>query len=446
VRLKSVNLSQNKLIAIFLSSLLAILASTLFLDGSNFFVLLGNYIVIALFIVFSGFYFSKKIFNIREVLSNLIIGSSLIISFIIPFHALLSYFKFSFVLYILLLIPIILLYIEKRNIKPFNFNIKTLLIFFFTYLFLSIFLIRQSLYVPIINLDQYLVWPDTYNAIAQTAEITNHGPNIYPFVASANVPLDYHWGSFSLGSFISFMGNFSIVTSLFRSEFIFVGLLTFSLLFITGKSIGKSSLAGIFSVFLGGLTLFPTFPEFNGQIGLSRPLISSSSMPQLVSNALLIFCIYLIYNFNLIKNKKLFILILFFATLSTTLSKGPNGVLILIITFALLILLRNLTTLKFIVAPTLAGFLIAYFVISSPNTTSGQSGMSLWFNPKNTMDLLIQGNNLTSSIKIIGFFILLIVISFIPFIFSILNLQKKEPKLNSIGTKCLRRNIRLFLA
>lgn len=420
------NLSQNQLIPIFLLSLLAILASTLILDGSNFYDLLGNFLVIAFFIVLPGYHFSKKIFNFEKVLSNLILGSSLVISFIIPFHALLSYFKISFVLYFLLIIPIFLLIKEKRNIRPFTFNIKTIFIFFFIYLFLSIFLIRQSLYVPVINLDQYLVWPDTYNAIAQTAEITNHGPNIFPFVAGANVPLDYHWGSFSLGSFISFLGNFSIVTSLFRSEFIFVGLLTFSLLFIAGKSIGKSSLAGIFSVFLGGLTLFPTFPEFNGQIGLSRPLISSSSMPQFVSNALLIFSIYLIYNFNLIKNKKLYVIILFFATLSTTLSKGPNGVLILIVTFALLILVRNLSTLKFIFAPAFAGFLIAYFVISSPNTTSGQSGMSLWFNPKNTLDLLIQGNNLTSSTKNIGFFIFLIVLSFIPFIFSILNLGKKN--------------------
>ena len=109
-----------------------------------------------------------------------------------------------------------------------------------------ILLFRQSLYVPANNLDQFLVWPDTYNALAQAGEITNHGPSIFPFVADAQVPLKYHWGAFSLGSFISFFGSFDLVVSIFKTQFIMVGILYFGLLYITGKVIGKSWIAGIF--------------------------------------------------------------------------------------------------------------------------------------------------------------------------------------------------------
>jgi hypothetical protein len=111
------------------------------------------------------------------------------------------------------------------------------------------------------------------------------------------------------------------------------------LLYLAGKAIGKSWISGVFSLILGGLTIYPTFPEFNDQIGLARPFISSTSMPQFTANVFAILAIYLIYSLSQINiNNKIKITTLFFVTLSATLSKGPVGLLILILVITYLIL------------------------------------------------------------------------------------------------------------
>jgi hypothetical protein len=91
------------------------------------------------------------------------------------------------------------------------------------------------------------------------------------------------------------------VISIFKTQFMLLGILYFGLLYLAGKSIGKSWIAGIFAVILGGLTIYPTFPEFNDQIGLARPFISSSSMPQFTANVFAILAIYLVYSYKQIK-------------------------------------------------------------------------------------------------------------------------------------------------
>jgi hypothetical protein len=266
-----------------------------------------------------------------------------------------------------------------------------------------------------------LVWPDTYNAIAQAGEITNHGPSIFPFVADAQVPLKYHWGAFSLGSFISFFGNFELVIAIFKTQFILLGILYFGLLYLAGKAIGKSWIAGVFSLILGGLTIYPTFPEFNDQIGLARPFISSTSMPQFTANVFAILAIYLIYSYNQIRiNNNVKILTLFFVTLSATLSKGPVGLLIVILVIAYLISnykidLKKNTINLFL--PSVVGFIVGYSQVSSSSSSEGRNGTSLWFNPLDTFKLLAEGYGLTLNSRSISVFVILFIISFSSLIF-----------------------------
>ena len=382
----------------------------------------------ALFLILiPGAFIGLVVFQIRELLSAIIIGSAVLISVIIPIHAFLSKLGISWVLtaglsiasfYFLLRAKKYLF--TKELSQKIEFSLQNLVIVVFS-LIVFILLFRQSLYVPSNNLDQFLVWPDTYNAIAQAGEITNHGPSIFPFVADAQVPLKYHWGAFSLGSFISFFGNFELVVAIFKTQFILLGILYFGLLYLAGKTIGKSWIAGIFSLILGGLTIYPTFPEFNDQIGLARPFISSTSMPQFTANVFAILAIYLIYSYNQIKiNNNIKIITLFFAILTATLSKGPVGLLIVILVIAYLVsnyrvdLKKNAINL---LLPSVVGFIAGYSQISSSSSSEGRNGTSLWFNPLDTFKLLAEGYGLTLTSRSLSIFIILFVVSFSSLIF-----------------------------
>ncbi len=206
---------------------------TPFLDNGSLGDSVGAARAVLFLILIPGAFIGLKIFKIGELVSAIIIGSAVLISFIIPLHALLSKFGFSWVLTIGLTVfsfYLILrfnkyLYIEELKNKVLV-NLQNIILVIFSIIVL-ILLFRQSLYVPASNLDQFLVWPDTYNALAQAGEILNHGPSIFPFVAEAQVPLKYHWGAFSLGSFISFFGIVELVVSIFKTQFMFLGILYF---------------------------------------------------------------------------------------------------------------------------------------------------------------------------------------------------------------------------
>jgi hypothetical protein len=373
-------------------------------------------------ILIPGAFIGLMIFKTRELVSAILIGSAVLISFIIPLHALLSKFGIAWILtiglsvfsFFLLLRFNKYLYIEelKNNVVV---NLQNIIIVSFSIIIL-ILLFRQSLYVPASNLDQFLVWPDTYNALAQAGEISNHGPSIFPFVAEAQVPLKYHWGAFSLGSFISFFGIVELVVSVFKTQFILLGILYFGLLYLTGKAIGKSWIAGIFAVILGGLTIYPTFPEFNDQIGLARPFISSTSMPQFTANVFAILAIYLIYSYKQIRvNNKVKMTILFFVTLSATLSKGPVGLLVVILIASFILLsyrieLKN--NLINLLAPSTIGFIVGYTQVSSLNSPEGKSGTSLWLNPLGTFKLLAEGYGLSLNSRSIAVFLVIFFVSF----------------------------------
>jgi hypothetical protein len=407
-----------------------------FLDNGSFGDSVGAARAVLFLILIPGAFFGLRIFRFNELVSAIIIGSAVLISFIIPLHALLSKFGVAWVLtvgltvfsFYLLLRFNKYLYIEELKNKV-DINLQNIIIVSFSIIIL-ILLFRQSLYVPASNLDQFLVWPDTYNAIAQAGEISNHGPSIFPFVAEAQVPLKYHWGAFSLGSFISFFGVVELVVSIFKTQFMLLGILYFGLLYLTGKVIGRSWIAGIFTVILGGLTIYPTFPEFNDQIGLARPFISSSSMPQFTANVFAILTIYLIYSYKQIRaDNKVKIIVLFFVTLSATLSKGPVGLLIVILVLSFIIfnykveLKKNLMNL---LSPTTAGFFLGYTQISSNSSIEGRSGTSLWLNPLATLKLLAEGYGLTFNSRSIAVFIILFIFSFASLLFVLVHMHYQK--------------------
>ena len=386
----------------------------------------------ALFLVLiPGAFIGIVVFRIRELFSAIIIGSAVLISLIIPLHALFSKLGISWVLtaglsiisFYFLLRSKKYLFTKESN-QAIEFSLRNLIIVVFS-IIVFILLLRQSLYVPSNNLDEFLVWPDTYNAIAQAGEITNHGPSIFPFVADAQVPLKYHWGAFSLGSLISFFGSFELVVSIFKTQFVLLGILYFGLLYLAGKTIGKSWIAGVFSIILGGLTIYPTFPEFNDQIGLARPFISSTSMPQFTANVFAVLAIYLIYSYNQIKiNNNIKIISLFFVTLSATLSKGPVGLLIVILVITYLMsnfkvdLKKNTICL---LIPSTVGFIAGYSQVSSSSSSEGRNGTSLWFNPVDTFKLLAEGYGLTLDSRSLSVFVILFIISFSSLIFVIIH-------------------------
>ncbi len=400
---------------------------TPFLDNGSLGDSIGATRSVLFLILIPGAFVGLKILKIRELVSSIIIGSAILISFIIPIHALLSKFGIAWILTIGLFVFsfYVLLrfnkyfYIEELKYRV-VINLQNMILVSFSIIVL-ILLFRQSLYVPASNLDQFLVWPDTYNALAQAGEISNHGPSIFPFVAEAQVPLKYHWGAFSLGSFISFFGVAELVVSIFKTQFILLGILYFGLLYLAGKLIGKSWIAGIFAVIFGGLTIYPTFPEFNDQIGLARPFISSSSMPQFTANVFAILAIYLIYSYKQFRvDSKVKIIVLFFVTLSATLSKGPVGLLIVILVLSFIIfnykvkLKNNLINL---LSPTTTGFILGYTQISSNSSVEGRSGTSLWLNPMATLKLLAEGYGLPLNSRSIAVFLILFIFSFASLLF-----------------------------
>ena len=185
-----------------------------FLDNASIVNSVGTTRSALFLILIPGAFIGLVIFQIRELFSAIIIGSAVLISLIIPIHAYFSKLGISWILtaglsiisFYFLLRSKKYLFTKELN-QEIEFNLQNLTIVVFS-IIVFILLFRQSLYVPANNLDQFLVWPDTYNTIAQAGEITNHGPSIFPFVADAQVPLKYHWGAFSLGSFISFFGFF----------------------------------------------------------------------------------------------------------------------------------------------------------------------------------------------------------------------------------------------
>ena len=150
---------------------------TPFLDNGSLGDSIGAARAVLFLILIPGAFIGLMIFKTRELVSAILIGSAVLITFIIPLHALLSKFGVSWILTIglsvfsfyLLLRFNKYLYIEELNNKV-VINLQNVILVVFSITIL-IFLFRQSLYVPASDIDQFLVWPDTYNALAQAVEI-----------------------------------------------------------------------------------------------------------------------------------------------------------------------------------------------------------------------------------------------------------------------------------
>jgi hypothetical protein len=144
-------------------------------------------------------------------------------------------------------------------------------------------------------------------------------------------------------------------------------------------------------------------------------------MPQFTANVSAILAIYFIFSYNLIKtNNNIKIGVLFFITLTATLSKGPVGLLILILVISYIVFnykenLRNNLINLFV--PTIIGFVIGYLQVSSTSSSQGRNGTSLWLNPLSTLGLLAEGYGLSLNSRSIAVFMVLFVVSFSSLIF-----------------------------
>jgi hypothetical protein len=144
-------------------------------------------------------------------------------------------------------------------------------------------------------------------------------------------------------------------------------------------------------------------------------------MPQFTANVFAILAIYLVYSYKQIKiNDKVKFIILFFVTLSATLSKGPVGLLVVILILAIIIL-NYQEGLKFnliyLLSPSAFGFIVGYTQVSSFDSPEGKSGTSLWLNPLGTFKLLAEGYGLNLNSRSIAVFLILFVISFSSLVF-----------------------------
>ncbi len=362
-------------------------------------------------------------------METLILGVSFASSIAILIHPLMGFADFGkYTGYLFIFIGLIALLLNSKKLftSPSSLNLKIGSIYSFVLIPFGIWVGRQANVVPIKNFDQYSVPPDIYHHISLAAEIGNHGPDIYPYIAGSGVALQYHWGAFSLGSFLNVGGLIPLPIAMYRLEFVLLSFLLVGLLFFTGKFVGKSSFAGIAAALLGVFTLYPSYEISDG---LRVPLIRTGSISQLAA------CVFLVASLRIffeISEKKEFVsgksAILTIFVMVTTLSKGPTGLLLLgIITLTSLIKIYQ-KDFKFGIK-LLIGPFIGFFIIFPLIYTFGPSkstGMSLWVSPFATLKTILgyYGEVLTSN-NLVLISIVLIVGCLTPIPFLLLNLKSK---------------------
>ena len=396
--------------------------------GYRFLILSILLVIFALAI--PGVVLLKKLrFKTDHFMETLILGVSFASSIAILIHPLMGFADFGkYTGYLFIFIGLIALLLNSKKLftSPSSLNLKIGSIYSFVLIPFGIWVGRQANVVPINNFDQYSVPPDIYHHISLAAEIGNHGPDIYPYIAGSGVALQYHWGAFSLGSFLNVGGLIPLPIAMYRLEFILLSFLLVGLLFFTGKFVGKSSFAGIAAALLGVFTLYPSYEISDG---LRVPLIRTGSISQLAA------CVFLVASLRIffeISEKKEFVsgksAILTIFVMVTTLSKGPTGLLLLgIITLTSLIKIYQ-KDFKFGIK-LLVGPFIGFFIIFPLIYTFGPSkstGMSLWVSPFATLKTILgyYGEALTSN-NLVLISIILIVGCLTPIPFLLLNLKSK---------------------
>lgn len=396
--------------------------------GYRFLILSILLVIFALAI--PGVVLLKKLrFKTDHFMETLILGVSFASSIAILIHPLMGFADFGkYTGYLFIFIGLIALLLNSKKLftSPSSLNLKIGSIYSFVLIPFGIWVGRQANIVPINNFDQYSVPPDIYHHISLAAEIGNHGPDIYPYIAGSGVALQYHWGAFSLGSFLNVGGLIPLPIAMYRLEFILLSFLLVGLLFFTGKFVGKSSFAGIAAALLGVFTLYPSYEISDG---LRVPLIRTGSISQLAA------CVFLVASLRIffqISEKKEFVsgksAILTIFVMVTTLSKGPTGLLLLgIITLTSLIKIYQKDFkfgVKLLVGPFIGFFIIFPLIYTFGPTKS--TGMSLWVSPFATLKTILgyYGEVLTSN-NLVLISIVLIVGCLTPIPFLLLNLKSK---------------------
>ena len=334
----------------------------------------------------------------NDYLAELVYGSTVIISIIILVHPIFSRFDLGYLTTVLvLLIGVVSFVISlKRGLlnSPKLIELAPLFIYIPLLVIIAIWLGRQAAAIPATNLDLFVVPPDIYHHMSLAAEITHHGGQIFPYVAGSAVSLIYHFGAFSLGSFLTFNGFFTLPVAMYRIEFILISLLFIFALFVVGKQLTEKNLGGFVAVIVGAFSLFPSFEVADGlRVATTRTL----SISQLMGSALLVVGLGLalrVAQANYASRTTLFFILLINA--ATSLSKGPTGAMLVGVLFVLAISQKvfenTWISIKTFIA-SLMGFILVFPFIFEIGS-SGSNGVSLWINPLHTVRVVLGYQNI----------------------------------------------------
>jgi hypothetical protein len=387
-------------------------------------------LVVSFSLLIPGSLFLETIrFKTSGFLENIVLGTAVAAGIAVLVHPLMGFFglgDFSYLLFVMIGIILIFTNFRKFSLSVQNLNLKLSYLISFLLIPFGLWVGRQANVVPINNFDNYSVPPDIYHHLSIAAEIGNHGPAIYPYVAGSGVSLQYHWGAFSLGSFLNAGDLIALPVAMFRVEFILLSFLLLTLLFFTGKFAGKGNLAGVLAALFGVLTIYPSFEISDG---LRVPLIRTGSISQLAAGVFLVGALRIF--FQICESKKInyfHLLLLSILVMATTLCKGPTGLLLLGViglTSISYILSKEIKFgLNLIFAP-LIGFASILPVIFTFGPTKS-SGMSLWISPLTSVRTILgYYGEPVSSKNLLILSVVLAISCFTPFLILLLNLKKK---------------------
>ena len=407
-------------------------------------------LVIALFVVLFSLVIPGSLvletirFKTSGFLENIVLGTSVAAGLALLVHPLMGFVrlgKFTFLLFIVIGIVLVITRFKSFSLTVKNLNLRLSFLISFLLIPFGIWVGRQADVVPIKDFDNFSVPPDIYHHLSIAAEIGNHGPAIYPYVAGSGVSLQYHWGAFSLGSFLNAGDLISLPIAMFRVEFILLSFLLLALLFFTGKFVGKSNIAGGVAALFGVLTIYPSYEISDG---LRVPLIRTGSISQLAAGVFLVAALRIFFQICESKKINYFHLgLLSILVMATTLSKGPTGLLLLGIIGLTAIIYIFSKEIKFglnlIISP-LIGFALILPVIFTFGPTKS-SGMSLWISPFTSVKTILgYYGEPVSSRNLLILSVVLAVSCLTPFLNLLLSLNKKPTYLiplivaSAIGT------------
>ena len=183
------------------------------------FLVLSILIVIFSLIIPGTFLIKYTNFKSVNFLESVVIGTTFASSIALLVHPILGLFgiaRYTYIVFIVIGFIYLGFNISKFSIRFVKDNFRIPALVSFILIPYGLWIGRQANVVPINNFDKYSVPPDIYHHMSIAAEIGNHGPAIYPYIAGSGVALQYHWGAFSLGSFLSAGGLIPLAVAMYR--------------------------------------------------------------------------------------------------------------------------------------------------------------------------------------------------------------------------------------